>query len=843
LGSVATYAIEFEQGCDGAMIDGLEVINSNGIHVNLNAGGEGNVTIQNNYLHDLFVSAAITGGFFVDTLCWPPLENWTIQNNVFENITGSSSSGLRPENMKNLIISGNTISNMGYSGILLINVDGATVSNNVVTNISKAGIQVDSYCTRTIDIIDNVITQANTGSYSGYGAIRFYGQYTPDPYGDPPAEITLTGNICDKSYNGLAVRDGENISGRNITASHTSFINNLNMGVYHTGPGILIATNNWWGDISGPYHPTSNPSGAGENVSDNVTFWPWLEFDRYSIQPSVKYEVGNPQAIGGYIVSDTTEIKITAEDNESGMRSLTYRIWDSVNRWSEWRNYTGKFTLSGEGKHKVQYNATDNAGTNTTGVETHHVDTRSPEVEVNYPNGGEFIHGALAIQWVANDKILDQEQTQWNDSVSLTEDYPGHIQSFIPIENKMNSVQLLIVGDDANVSVKIFSEIYPVPIPLASSSQHLQNIGNPNAPVWIDFPFDSDIDLNIDKTYYIGITQEIYGNTGFDWYLFNSTGGEDPYKYGHAWLKKTDELENKSEWDWGFRTMKWENDIDITVEYSMTGVSPWSTIAEDELNDGSYMWDTSPYPDGESYRVRIIAEDDIVNMGADTSDGKFTIDNTGPSISNIVITDISIGSTEFTKNDDTLEITATITGDPLSIEADLSRFGKGYAVSPTSYTGTTAKWMVDSIICSPSDGPVSVAITATDSTGDSSSNVGSIVADNIDPRLVITRPGNALYIMDSMGLLPFSYPFIIGQITMVAEATDDDGSGIERVEFYLDDGLEANAIEVPYSWLWDEVAIGWFDLEVIAYDKVGHTAIDEITDLFIINLDIGGHQS
>ena len=36
----------------------------------------------------------------------------------------------------------------------------------------------------------------------------------------------------------------------------------------------------------------------------------------------------------------------------------------------------------------------------------------------------------------------------------------------------------------------------------------------------------------------------------------------------------------------------------------------------------------------------------------------------------------------------------------------------------------------------------------------------------------------------------------------------------------------------------DEAATGFFRLEVIAYDKVGHTAEDEVRDIFIINFDI-----
>ena len=38
------------------------------------------------------------------------------------------------------------------------------------------------------------------------------------------------------------------------------------------------AESNWWGDSTGPYHPTLNPGGLGDAVSDYVDFEPWLTF-------------------------------------------------------------------------------------------------------------------------------------------------------------------------------------------------------------------------------------------------------------------------------------------------------------------------------------------------------------------------------------------------------------------------------------------------------------------------------------------------------------------------------------------------------------------------------------
>jgi len=64
--------------------------------------------------------------------------------------------------------------------------------------------------------------------------------------------------------------------GGNTTVSNAQLYNNFYAGV-HNSTGIVIdAINNWWGDASGPYHPTLNSSGTGNRVSDNVNFEPWL---------------------------------------------------------------------------------------------------------------------------------------------------------------------------------------------------------------------------------------------------------------------------------------------------------------------------------------------------------------------------------------------------------------------------------------------------------------------------------------------------------------------------------------------------------------------------------------
>ena len=122
------------------------------------------------------------------------------------------------------IISGNEIT----VGIIVGDDVTATIVNNT---IYERGIEV--YDSGTATITNNTITDCGTGVRNRTG--------------------------------GLSVINYNNIFG------------NRDWGVYNEDCSIIIdALNNWWGDASGPYHPTENPNGLGDAVSDCVDFEPWL---------------------------------------------------------------------------------------------------------------------------------------------------------------------------------------------------------------------------------------------------------------------------------------------------------------------------------------------------------------------------------------------------------------------------------------------------------------------------------------------------------------------------------------------------------------------------------------
>jgi len=100
------------------------------------------------------------------------------------------------------------------------------------------------------------------------------------------------------------------------------------------------------------------------------------------------------------------------------------------------------------------------------------------------------------------------------------------------------------------------------------------------------------------------------------------------------------------------------------------------------------------------------------------------------------------------------------------------------------------------------------------------------------PLVSIERPSNYLYVLDKE-IFPLKMPIIIGKITVTADARDEDG--ISKVEFYIDDVLKFTDHDKPYSWLWNEFAIGRHEIKVVVHDDEGNKAQDEI-DVIIFNL-------
>jgi hypothetical protein len=95
----------------------------------------------------------------------------------------------------------------------------------------------------------------------------------------------------DRSFNGAAGGYGTHYSvGTSVRLNN--FVNN-NVGFVWQGSTALDARYNWWGNETGPTN-TANPSGLGDNVSDNVLFAPWLTRTYPPLTPISVFYVNPP---------------------------------------------------------------------------------------------------------------------------------------------------------------------------------------------------------------------------------------------------------------------------------------------------------------------------------------------------------------------------------------------------------------------------------------------------------------------------------------------------------------------------------------------------------------------
>lgn len=119
-------------------------------------------------------------------------------------------------------------------------------------------------------------------------------------------------------------------------------------------------------------------------------------------------------------------------------------------------------------------------------------------------------------------------------------------------------------------------------------------------------------------------------------------------------------------------------------------------------------------------------------------------------------------------------------------------------------------------------GNYTATFTVTDNEGNISTDTAPVTITPQPPpkpTVAIIKPVNGIYIGDSR-ILPFFKPFIIGQITIQVEATQEQ-YGIDCVEFYIDGEIRATITEVPYQWTWNTKAFFKHHITVWAYDTSG----------------------
>ena len=179
--------------------------------------------------------------------------------------------------------------------ISIISTEGATVTTaedfllegilsmaavQVSENIHIEGINFDGTALSEEDLGAGIVYLASTGSIAdltvknissvsvnqsaGVAIVSFF----------DPSVVELSGVTIENAAVGIYV------SYATLEAHFNNIAGNIDYGLYVEGDSTVDATNNWWGDASGPYHETLNPDGTGDEVycygEASADFEPWL---------------------------------------------------------------------------------------------------------------------------------------------------------------------------------------------------------------------------------------------------------------------------------------------------------------------------------------------------------------------------------------------------------------------------------------------------------------------------------------------------------------------------------------------------------------------------------------
>jgi hypothetical protein len=147
------------------------------------------------------------------------------------------------------------------------------------------------------------------------------------------ADGSIVAAITDNAISGWehGIRlDGTRVDAASSYADNNEISGNDLFGLYNGATGTLNATCNWWGDLSGPYHPASNSDGQGDNVSDGVAFTPWVALPTVATEPASEVHVYSATLNMNYTVGSCYgPAQVRFAYKKSTSTAWTYTDWVS----------------------------------------------------------------------------------------------------------------------------------------------------------------------------------------------------------------------------------------------------------------------------------------------------------------------------------------------------------------------------------------------------------------------------------------------------------------------------------------------------------------------------------
>jgi parallel beta-helix repeat protein len=412
--------------------------------------------------------------------------------------------GIKLHTSSNNMVENNVCLNNKHVGIFLRSSSNNTLTHNTCNSNDQPGIYLESSCN---NMLKNNICKFNTDwgivlRTSSNHNIVINNTSSNNNYGiDLKSSVgnTLVNNIFSSNnigitfenssnnkafYNiismnmigvGIGVIEVEGTKFGNLTGNEINMndiYENAQFGILNEFPTEVNATLNWWGDRSGPHHPTSNPNGKGDRVSENVLFKPWLTApierapvieqtspheDAYLSTPMVNFSaeiIGNVEK--AMVVVDGEEYDM-ALNEETNLYEATLSLAEGVHIW-----YVKVEDMFGNMGSIPERNLV--------------VDITSPTASINAPADRSYLKGTVTITTSGYDinfekmefyisdnlvKIWTTGGTQtydWDTTLYIDSPYSLRVIVYDKAGNS-KSTEIMVTVDNTPPNVKITSPI------------------------------------------------------------------------------------------------------------------------------------------------------------------------------------------------------------------------------------------------------------------------------------------------------------------------------------------------------------------------------------------------
>ena len=269
----ALGGIFLRTSCDYNLIENNEVMSNPGHGIKLLDSSNHNIvrnnSSSNNDVDGIYAGESsdnlITGNTCTSNGHGIILTHRSHNNRVINNsLISNMDDGIHIEEGDNNIVENNTVERNKPYGIHLMHCSNNTIKGNTVNLTGCCGIRV--YYSSSNKIINNRVLNTSVGCENRAGIAI-----------ETSSHNEISSNIISMNPLGITlVRDsiGNRINQNNIEGNKDMFGGKA---IENQSLAEVDATNNWWGDPSGPWHPRLNPTGKGNEVSNNVLFKPWLD--------------------------------------------------------------------------------------------------------------------------------------------------------------------------------------------------------------------------------------------------------------------------------------------------------------------------------------------------------------------------------------------------------------------------------------------------------------------------------------------------------------------------------------------------------------------------------------